>query len=230
MRRQRNGKKKSNNQQEKVDREEVPDRLPMVIDQLSTGITLRFITTAIGATSVVGVTFNNLLDAWMVATGATTAFQLFDFVKVRRVTIRAVQPTVSTGGGATTYTGATVGVEFLGLVTGSNAGGKSASDSALGSSRVAMVSLRPDKLSGASFWQTSNNNVAFVVRCSDAGGNIIPGAIVDVELSYKNGPNVSPVAIASAIAGGVAGNLYFGGIDGGRLAATWARSAFSSRI
>ncbi len=216
-----------NGESRRVARDMVPQRLPQLQDQIHQSITLRFITTGTGAATQVNVTFQNLLDSWLIAGTATVGYQLFDFVKVRRVIVRAVSAAPQ---GSTEGAGCTVGVEFPGLVAGSNAGGKQASDSTLGTTFPAMVSLSPDKMSAAGFWQPSSGNVAFVVRAVDASSTIVIGAIIDVELSFKNSGDVNPSIIASAIAGATAGSIYFGGIDGARLAATWARSVFIPRI
>jgi len=205
-------------------RDMVPSELPQINDQLGTGITLRFCTTGIGGSTSASVTFQNLLDAWFIAGTSTTAYQLFDFVRVRRVTVRAVSGANS--GGSTV----TVGIEYPGLVAGGNGGGKQASNSQMGISKNAYVSLVPDKMSAAAFWQPSSGDVAFVVRSTDENNSICLGTIIDVELSYKNSADVNPAALQSAVAAASSGNLYFGGLDGGRLAATWARSVFVPRL
>lgn len=204
------------------------NRLPQLTDQLSTGITLRFITTGTGGSASTTITFTNLLDAWCLAASATVAYQLFDFVKVRRVTVRAVASAQS--GSANLAGPATVGVEFPGLVVGTQAGGKQASQSELGTAQIACCSLVPDRMSAAAQWQASTSNVAFVVRAVDATGGILIGSIIDVELSYKNSADVNPAIVTSPVAGATGGNLYFRGIDGAQPAATWARSAFVPRI
>jgi len=224
MKGKRNTKGRNGKFRSRLDRDMVPSELPQLQDQLSTGITLRFCTTGIGGSTSASVTFQNLLDAWFIAGTATTAYQLFDFVRVRRVTVRAVSGANS--GGSTV----TVGVEYPGLVAGGNAGGKQASNSQMGISKNAYVSLVPDRMSAAAFWQPSSADVAFVVRSTDENNSICLGTIIDVELSYKNSADVNPAALQSAIAGASSGNLYFGGIDGGRLAATWARSVFVPRL
>ncbi len=199
----------------------------MVNPQLSTSNTLRFITTT-NFTGAVGVTYNNLLDAWFIAGTPTTGYQLFDYIKVRRVTVWGI---AGNGANSTFANGAaTVSVEFPGLVLGSFGGGKTVTDSTLGNARPACVSLRPDPGSQSAQWQASSNNTAFVVRASDYAGAALTGAIIDVECSWRNNPDVNPVTIASAIAGAVSGNLYYGGIDGARLAATQARSMFTPRL
>jgi hypothetical protein len=210
-----------------------PHRLPQLTDQLQTGFTFRYITTGIGSSASTTITFQNLLDSWCVATSATSAKQLFDFIKIKRVTVRAVSNPGFAGGTtglAFLGTSATVGIEFPGLVAGTNAGGKQAVNTAMGTSDVAMVSLCPDRMSAAAFWQGSSGNVAFVVRCVDWQGNPIVGAVIDVHVSLKNSADVQPAAVASALSGAVAGEYYFRGIDGAAVAATWARSDFVPRI
>jgi len=204
--------------------------LPPVISQLSTGITLRFVTQApfAAAGGAITVTFQNLLDAWLIAGQPAAGYQLFDFVKIRRVTIRGGAQIG--GGGATQVPSCTVGVEYPGLVTGFTGSGRQKSDTSMTPFVPAMVSMAPGKDTLAGMWQQSSANAAFVVRCSDQGGNGLLGAIIDVDLSYKNSADVNPAAVASAIAGATAGEIYFGGLDGGRLAATTARSAFLPRI
>lgn len=204
------------------------NRLPQLTDQLATGITLRFITTGTGGSASTTVTFTNLLDAWCVATSATAAYQLFDFVKVRRVTVRGV---ASAQNGAAAVGGpCTVGIEYPGLVVGTQAGGKQASQSEIGTAQIACCSLAPDRMSSAAYWQASTSNVAFVLRAVDYAGNIMTGSIIDVELSYKNSADVNPAAVTTAVAGATTGAIYFRGIDGSSPAATWARSAFVPRI
>lgn len=203
-----------------------PNRLPPVEDQLVVGKTLRFITTS-NFTGSLSVSFTNLLDSWLVAGTATNGYQLFDFVRVRRVTVRAVAGSPQgTAFGAT----ANVGIEFPGLVVGLGGSGRQIEDAALGTATVAMVCLSPGKDSHAGMWQASNDANAFVVRAVDYAGVAIKGAIIDVELSFKNSADVGPAAVAAAIAGATSGDLYYGGLDGGRLIATAAYSAFQRRI
>ncbi len=203
-----------------------PEHLPPLVDQLQVGVTLRFITTGYGATSVTGVTFANLLDSWMVATSATTGFQLFDYVKVRRVTVRA---TANYNGGIQGG-GVSCEVGFSGLNTGVLGSGKRVTDSALGVNNVAFVSIAPGEDTLAGKWQASNNGIAFVIRIQDYSGAAVTGAVIDLDLSFKNEPDVSPVAVSSPVAAAVAGNLYYRGIDGGGVGGTWARSAFGPRV
>ncbi len=200
---------------------ELRNEPPQIKNNLSTSFTLRFTTTGVGATPYVQVQVNNLLDAWLIAGTATTAYQLFDFVKVRRVSVWSSGAVP--GGGATAYS-ATVGIEYPGLVGGSMGGGKQKQDTVVGNARSAHVSLAPDRMSQTAQYQSASNNTLFVVRFADQFGAPIVGAIIDVEVSFRNSTDVNPAAVSSPIAGATPGLLYFGGIDGGRLGATKARS------
>lgn len=219
-------KKNMRSHKSRHDPEKIPAKLPQLTDQLNFGFTYRFITTA-AFTGVASVSASNLLDAWFVAGTATTAYQLFDFVKVKRVTVRAMGGTAN----ATNEPPAcTVGVEYVGLGAGSFAGGRQKSDSSLGVTTPAMVSLSPDPMSQCAQFQASNGNTLFVVRAVDgfsAAG--IVGAIIDVEVTLRNSGDVNPAALGVARAGLTAGNLYFGSLDGQTLAATGARSTFFPR-
>jgi len=201
-------------------RDEDPAHLPMLTDQLSVGFTLRFQTTTAWPGSYT-VTYENLLDAWFVAGTATTAYQLFDFVKIRRVTVRAMGvPSGQIMGSAL------VGVEFPGLVGGQFGSGKQRVGSGVGTTVPAYVSVKPDLQSQAAQYQPSTANAAFIVRAVDGLRTGIYGAIIDVEVSYKNSGDISPAAVTTARAGLTAGNLYFGGIDGLATANTIAKSSF----
>jgi len=211
-----------------VARDQNPLQLPQLTDQLCVGFTFRFVTTPVNATPYVDVTAQNLLDAWFLAATATSGKQLFDFIRIKRITIRATGNNV-VGSGAALQAGVTVGVEFPGLVAGSLGGGKARQCSGLGM-EPAMVSVVPDRLSQAAQFQPSSNAVVATLRITDYSGAWCAGALIDVECVLKNTPDISPASIASAPAGMVAGNLYFGGIDGGRLAATKAKSVFNIAI
>lgn len=210
-------------------RDENPRDLPPIQDQLCVGITLRFLATA-NFTGNFGVTYANLLDAWFVAGTATAAYQLFDFVKVKRVIIRSMGGARALSvGQAGTAPCATVGVEFYGLNVGNLGNGKQKSDTQLGYDMPAMVSLAPDPLSQVAQWQASSGANAFAIRAVDQDANPLPGTVIDVELVYRNSADVNPAAIGTARAGLQPGDLYFGGLDGAALATTQARSAFVRR-
>ncbi len=197
-------------------------RPPPLQSQLHQSFTHRFITTS-NFTGAVSCSFTNLLDAMMIATGPTTAFQLWDYVKIRRVTIRAVGPASTTVAAL-----ANIVLEYPGLTLTGN--GRQVEETMMGNTTPSMISLTPGKENAAGFWQASNNAVAFVIRGKDQAGVALKGLVVDVECSFKNSTSVAPVAITSAVAAATSGEIYFGGIDGARLAATAAYSAFPNAI
>ncbi len=227
-RRTNQGKKKYSSNTKGRDRDQIPKSLPPVNDQLSVGMRLRFVTTA-QFTGTVTVTPYNLLDAWFIAGTATTAYQLFDFVKVKRVTVRAMGIATGGGGGITVAPFASVGIEYIGLSAGVFGSGKQAENSGIGYDQPAMVSLCPDPKSQVAQFQPQSGNAMFVIRAVDQYGSAIEGVIIDVDVVYKNSADVSPSAVAVARTALTSGNLYFGGLDGNPLATTAARSTFQRR-
>lgn len=228
----RSGKVRKNpnrRDQEAIARDENPRILPSINDQLSTGFTLRFITTSLFG-GVFSVTPANLLDAWFIAGTATVAYQLFDFVKVKKVTIRSMgiaRPfSAGTGGNSPV---ATVGVEYFGLNAGTFGGGKQKNNTGMGYDEPAMVSLKPDPMSQGAQYQPSSGSSLFAVRAVDEAGVGLIGSIIDVDVVYRNSGDVNPATIGTARAGLTGGALYFGGLDGQPLATTQARSAFTPR-
>lgn len=201
--------------------------LPPVSDQLAQGITMRFRTTS-AFTGVVGINFYNLLDTWIIAGTATNGYQLWDFVKVRRVTVRA--GTQVGGAGSTQTPSATVSVEFPGLVIGASGSGRVKTTTSLTPVVPAVATLTPGHQTSAGLWQPSSNDTAFVIRAVDNVGGALIGAIVDVEMSFKNSPLVTPQAVASAISGATPGQIYFGSLDGARIAASAVRTVFALSI
>lgn len=206
-----------------VMRDENPMIFETLTDQLSTGFVLRFQTT-VNWTGSLTVRYQDLLDAWFVAGTATTAYQLFDFVKIRKVVVRAMGQ-VNTGIPSLTPQ-ATVGVEYPGLVGGQFGSGKQRIGSDMGTTQPAFVSLKPDRMSQAAQYQPSTSNAAFIVRAVDAIRNPLIGAVIDVHVSYKNSGDISPASVSSARAGLQPGQLYFGGLDGLAVANTVARTSF----
>ncbi len=201
--------------------------LPPVLPQLMQSITMRFKTTT-AFTGTLGVSFYNLLDTWIIAGTASTGYQLWDYVKIRRVTVRACIQIGS--GGNTAVPTCTVDVEFPGLVAGAQGSGRVKSSTSMSPMAPAIASLTPGPKALAGMWQPSSNDTAFVFRAVDQLGGAIVGCIVDVELSFKNNPIVAPQTIASAISAATPGQIYFGSLDGARLAATACRTVFTLAI
>lgn len=219
------------NQVERTARDENPRALPPLVDQLQCGFVFRYITTAVFA-GAFSVTPGMLLDSWFIAGTATTAYQLFDFVRVKKVVVRAMAVGQQIASGVTVPFAptCTVGVEYMGLSSGVFGGGRQKSDSSMGYDEPAMVSLAPDPMSQAAQFQPNGGSSYFTVRAVDQFGNALAGAVIDVHVVLKNSGDINPAAIANPRAGMTPGNLYFGGLDGNPLATTQARSAFIPRF
>lgn len=222
-------KKRGASSKSRIARELVPERLPQLQDQLHTSVTLRFYTTTV-FTGVLSITSNMLMDAWFLAGTAALQYALFDFVRLRKVTIRGMGRDSTSGGGAATLAPmATVSVEYFGVTAGASTGGRQKSDTSLGYDVPAMVSLAPDPKSQAAQWQPNSTAVLFAIRAVDQTLTPLAGAIIDVEVSYRNSGDVAPSAVSVPRAGLVPGAIYYGGLDGQPLATTAAISAFTPR-
>jgi len=149
------------------------------------------------------ITFQNLLDTLLFATSATTAFDLFRFVKIRRIEVwSASQLTPADGDGPLP---STVTVVFQGTTAGIVGDVSIHTDTSM-SIEPAYVNARPNRKSLASNYQVSSSAVAFRLTCPI-------NSVVDVELSYKQ-QFVSPVAAQNATVGATAGDIYLRGLDG----------------
>lgn len=196
--------------------------MEVVQDQLATGMVLRFITTATFSGSQT-ITWTNLLDSWFVAGSATTAWQLFDFVKIRKIVLRGM------GSADPAYPLApmcTIGVEFPGLVGGQFGGGKQKVENGMGYDTCALLQIKPDLMSQSAQYQPSTTNPAFVFRAVDGRKQPLVGAVLDVHVTFRNSADIAPAAVTTARAGMTGGQVYFGGIDGLLPANTVARTAF----
>jgi hypothetical protein len=144
------------------------------------------------------ITFQNLLDAMLVATSATAGFQLFDVVKVKLVEI---------WGQAALGTPSTVEVAY------NTATGDASvhTDTSLGI-RPAYVSARPSIKSLASFFSVSSANPVFQLTAP-------AGSIIDVHLLYKTSIQ-APVPLQNALVAATLGEFYFRGLDGLAVAAS----------
>jgi len=161
---------------------------------------LRFITNA--GVAQTGITFQNLLDALLIATTNLAPFDLFQQVRVRAVEMWAT-PVV---GGATT-----VQCEFINQTAGFVGDGKVHSDTSMGV-QPAHLRCRPAARSGSALFQFSQATNAFVLTCPS-------GTVIDVELTYRGLPQLSTAA-QNASVGAAAGAWYYRGLDGQAKAAT----------
>jgi len=212
-------------QERRLARDQIPRDIPSLEDQLCVGFVFRFVTTS-AFTGALGVAPQNLLDAWFIAGTATNAYQLFDFVRVKKVVVRAMG-IADVSVSAAPF--ASVGIEYYGLSAGSFSGGRQKEDSSLGYDRPAYVELAPDPHSQVAQFQPSGGSSIFGIRAVSQSGNPLYGALIDVHVVLRNSADVNPAAVAVARAGLTPGALYFGGLDGNPLSTTAARSTFQKR-
>jgi len=163
------------------------------------GTRLRFV-----ANAAVGqvVTYQNLLDLFLVATTAVAGFDLFATVKIRAVEVWA---------DAVVGNAATVSVSFDGGTAGSVGDQRWHTDTSMGI-QPAHVKARPSAKALCSNYQLSSNAAAFYLACPT-------GAVVDVELSYVQILG-SAVAAQNALVGATPGAFYTRGLDGLAVATT----------
>jgi len=167
--------------------------------QLKHALRMRF--TASAAFSG-AITWQNLLDTWLVATTTVAASQVFQAVKIRGIEIFAMGAI-----GVPT----TVSVEFSG--TGASLVGDQTIhvDTSMGI-QPAHVRCKPNAKSLASMYQLSAANTAFTL-------NVPQGAVIDVDLTFK-GQFALSTAAQNAVVAATAGAFYLRGLDGVAIGAT----------
>lgn len=150
------------------------------------------------ATGGHNITYINLCDAINVATAATTAYQLFDFVRVVGVEMWTI---------AAVGLNATLTLNFSGQTPGLVGDSDQYTDTSMGI-EPAHIRARPSPKCTASTWQPgSNSGTAFSVKSDTAG-------IIDVILQYRVNEAYLPATVANAPAGLSAGNIYYRSLDG----------------
>jgi hypothetical protein len=174
--------------------------------ELRHSTTMRFVA---GSAFAGSITFQNLLDTYVVATTATAVSDVFQTVKIRRVQVWAL-PVI---GGASS-----VSVEFAGTTAGIVGDQVIHTDTSMGV-QPAHVDCRPGLRSLASDYQLSSAAVAMVLACP-------AGSVIDVHLSFRGQFGVNAAA-QNAAAGAVAGGFYLRGLDGLATAATQFLPAFA---
>lgn len=167
--------------------------------ELRHGVTMRFITT--GACDN-DITFQNLLDTYLVGTGAATVAQVFQSVKIRRVQVWAL-PAI---GGASA-----VSVEFSGATAGIVGDQVIHTDVSMGV-QPAHVSCRPSKRALAAEFQLSSTAIAMHIVCPT-------GSVVDCELTFHGQFGASTAAQNAGVSTS-AGVFYLRGLDGLATATT----------
>jgi len=163
-------------------------------------VRMRFASLAFAATPI---TFQNLLDLVLVASGTTSAVDLFEAVRVNSVEIWAI---------AALGTPTTVVLEFDGTTTGAAGDQKLHTDTSMGV-QPAHVKARPDRLTQAGQFQASSANVAFLVE-------VPAGAVIDVSLTLRQPVNGTVIAAQNPLVGATAGVVYYRGLDGKTTALT----------
>jgi hypothetical protein len=165
------------------------------------GTRMRFITNA--AVASASITFQNLLDIFLVGTAATAVSDVFYAVK-----IRAVEMWAESAIGAAT----TVSVEYAGTGNGFVGDFKVHTDTSLGV-QPAHIRAKPSPKSLVSNYQVSSTQQALSLTAPS-------GAVIDVELSFIQIWGGGGVAAQNAAAAVNAGAFYARGLDGLAIATT----------
>jgi len=175
-----------------------PPQLPSY--GITRDVRMRFSVIAAAASNI---TFQNLLDMVLLAVGTTSAFDLFQAVRVNSVEIWAI---------AALGTPATAILVFDGATVGAAGDQKTHTDTSMGV-EPAHVKARPDPLTQAGQFQASSANVAFFV-------NVPAGAVIDVSVTLRQPVDGSAVASQNVLVGATTGAVYYRGLDGKTVALT----------
>jgi hypothetical protein len=175
-----------------------PPQLPSY--GITRDVRMRFLTNAAGVTSI---TYENILDTVLIATGATTAVDLFQAVRVNQVEVWATPVTGAPVTAIVTFDGSSVGAfgDF-----------KVHSDTSMGI-EPAHVRARPEPLSQAAQFQTGTTDVAFAL-------SLPTGSVVDVSMTLRQPVAGTALAAQNALVGATAGVIYYRGLDGKAAATT----------
>jgi len=182
------------------DRQMIPHPPQLPSYGITRDVRLRFAATA---AAVLNFTFQNLLDTILVATGATTAADLFEAVRVNSVEMWAI---------AALGTPATVICVYSGLTVGAAGDQKTHTDTSMGV-EPAHVKARPDPLTQAGQFQGSSANNAFFLH-------VPAGIIIDVSMTFRQPVQGAAIASQNVLVGAVAGAVYYRGLDGKTTALT----------
>jgi hypothetical protein len=143
------------------------------------------------------ITFQNLLDIFNITLTAVTATDLFTAVKIKSIELWA---------NGLTNASATITVIFDGATLGALGDQKIHTDSSMGI-EPAHVRAAPGRMTQAAQFQEATANNAFRLICPI-------GAVVDLELSYRNPLIGSVVPTQNAPAGASTGAVFVRGMDG----------------
>jgi len=194
MRKQRNGKGQRGAGRQRGRQQMIPHPPQLPSYGITRDVRLRFQAIAAAATNI---TFQNLLDTVLVLTGATTAADLFEAVRVNSVELWAI---------AALGTPVTVILAFDGTTVGAAGDQRTHTDTSMGV-EPAHVRAQPDKLTQAGQFQASSANIAFLL-------DVPAGTVIDVSMTLRQPVLGVVVASQNAPVGATAGAIAYRGLDG----------------
>lgn len=159
-----------------------------------------------GAATLTQVTFRNLLDLVLFCATATSVYDLFYMVRLKRVKVWCLTGSTSNSGLITGAVPASVSVIFDGITLGSQGDRKFHTDNSMGI-EPAYLNVGPPKDSLASKFQNSNAGNAFLIELSGP-------SVVDVDLDFRSDVMGTAVAAQAVAVGATIGSIAFRGLDG----------------
>lgn len=174
---------------------------PQINPQIVHTQRMRFICNTAGASAI---TYQNLLDAVLVAATTIAGYDMFDVCRVKFVEMW--QERIQSN------TPLTISCTFPGQSGAVAGNGRVIADTAMGT-EPAHVYGKPAKLAGASLWQGSSSLTAFALQVN-------VGTVIDVGITYKSAADVAPLAAQNALVAAAPGQLYYRGLDGLPIATT----------
>ncbi len=169
---------------------------PQIVPSISIGHVFRFQTSAATSIAVSGISLGDLL---CVAATTTSAYQLANAVRIRKVEIWGTATNV--------FTPVTVSCDFSGSSAGSFGPSRIISDTSVGATRVAHVVAKPPRDSQANQWQSSSSASTLFTL-------VLPTlAVVDIHYSLTMRDSAGATSVTGAVAGATVGQLYVRALD-----------------
>lgn len=163
-------------------------------------VKVRFVTTG---TVALAITYKGLLDAICVAATSTTAYQMFDLVRVKGIEMWCYNPS-----GVTTLT-----VSYVSNTIGLIGDGQAHTAQSMGL-EPAYLKAVPSSKCTASLFQPDTTYTAFNIYCPIA-------TVIDMHLVYRTAlEGIAPVACSAACVSAQPGLIYYRGIDQAPTAST----------
>ncbi len=163
-------------------------------------VTVRFVTNA--ALSQKNITYQNILDTWLMNVTAVASYDVFEAVRIRKVEMWACPVSSSAQ---------TVELTWVGNAAGLYGTNRQLSDTSVGI-QPAHIRARPGAMSPQSLWQQSANDVAFQLTCPS-------NTIIDLSCTFRQRIGAQ-VAAQNASVGATVGVIVNRGLDGVAAAAT----------